>query len=143
MCAQRSLRSACASVQSDQNIRRTHGEAFGPWLLIEHQEEPARGAQEICMFCRAWAHMCYDPFFSIRETRLQLLHRMRECQTCPNDFKFLVVPKSIAECSRGAISVEPKHDKTSKMTCAPSEDTDQPRQPPCLIRVFAVRFTGS
>ena len=29
---------------------------------------------------------------------------------------------------------EPPHNKTNKMTCAPSEDTDQPRHPPSLIR---------
>ena len=38
---------------------------------------------------------------------------------------------------------EPQHDKTNKMTCAPSEDLDQPGHPPDLIRVFAVRFIGS
>ena len=35
------------------------------------------------------------------------------------------------------------HDKTNKMTCAPSEDSDQPGHPPSLIRVFAVRSLGS
>ena len=30
-----------------------------------------------------------------------------------------------------------------KMTCAPSEDSDQPEHPPSLIRVFAVRTMGS
>ena len=34
---------------------------------------------------------------------------------------------------------EPPHDKTNKMTFVPSEDSDQPRHPPSLIRVFAVR----
>ena len=29
------------------------------------------------------------------------------------------------------------HDKINKMTCAPSEDSDQPGHPPSLIRVFA------
>ena len=29
-------------------------------------------------------------------------------------------------------------DKTNKMACAPSEDSDQPGHPPSLIRVFAV-----
>ena len=33
---------------------------------------------------------------------------------------------------------EPPHDKTSKMACAPNEDSDQPGHPPSLIRVFAV-----
>ena len=36
--------------------------------------------------------------------------------------------------------VEPPHDKINKMACAPSEDSDQPGQPPSLIRVFAVRM---
>ena len=36
-------------------------------------------------------------------------------------------------------STELPHDKTSKMACAPSEDSDQPGRPPSLIRVFAVR----
>ena len=38
---------------------------------------------------------------------------------------------------------EPPRDKTNKMTCAPSEDSDQPRHPPSLIRVFAVLSMGS
>ena len=35
---------------------------------------------------------------------------------------------------------EPPHDKTNKLICAPSEDSDQPGHPPSLIRVFAVRM---
>ena len=35
---------------------------------------------------------------------------------------------------------EPPYVKTSKMACAPSEDLDQPRHLPSLIRVFAVRM---
>ena len=35
---------------------------------------------------------------------------------------------------------EPPHDKTNKMACAPSEDSDQPGHPPSLIKVFAVRM---
>ena len=35
--------------------------------------------------------------------------------------------------------IEPPHDKTNKIACAPSEDSDQPGHPPSLIRVFAVR----
>ena len=35
---------------------------------------------------------------------------------------------------------EPRHDKTNKMACAPSEDSDQPGHPACLIRVYAVRM---
>ena len=32
---------------------------------------------------------------------------------------------------------EPQHDKTNKMICAPSEDSDQPGHTLRLIRVFA------
>ena len=32
------------------------------------------------------------------------------------------------------------HDKTNKMACGPSEDSDQPGHPPSLIRVFTVRM---
>ena len=35
---------------------------------------------------------------------------------------------------------EPPHDKTNKMICAPSEDSEQPGHPPSLIRVIAVRM---
>ena len=35
---------------------------------------------------------------------------------------------------------EPHRDKTNKMACAPSEDSDQPGHPPSLIRVFAVHL---
>ena len=35
---------------------------------------------------------------------------------------------------------EPPHDKTDKMACAPSEDSDQPGHPPSLIRVFTAAW---
>ena len=33
---------------------------------------------------------------------------------------------------------EPSHDKTNKMTCAPSEDSDQPGHPPSLISLHCL-----
>ena len=41
------------------------------------------------------------------------------------------------------ILYEPPHDKTNKMACAPSEDSDQPGHSPSLIRVFVVRSKDS
>ena len=38
------------------------------------------------------------------------------------------------------VAFEPPNDKTNKMACAPSEDSDQPGHAPNLIRVFAVRM---
>ena len=40
----------------------------------------------------------------------------------------------------GLLIIEPLHDKTNKVACAPSKDSDQPGHPPSLIRVFAVRM---
>ena len=39
--------------------------------------------------------------------------------------------------------IEPQHDKSNKMTCAASDDSDQPGPQPSLIRAFAVRMLGS
>ena len=39
--------------------------------------------------------------------------------------------------------IERQHNMTNKMTCAPSEDSDQPGHPPSLIRVIAVRMRKS
>ena len=38
---------------------------------------------------------------------------------------------------------EPPHDKTNKMACAPSENSDQPGHPPCLLRDIAVRMKNA
>ena len=38
------------------------------------------------------------------------------------------------------MKIEPRHDKTNKMICAPGEDSDQPGHPPSQIRVSAVRL---
>ena len=46
---------------------------------------------------------------------------------------------SLYETSAEA-KIEPPHDKTNKMTCAPNEDSDQPGHPPSLIRAFAFRL---
>ena len=43
-------------------------------------------------------------------------------------------------CTCEQSSLEPAHDKTNKMACAPSEDSDQPRHAPSLIGVFAVHL---
>ena len=38
---------------------------------------------------------------------------------------------------------EPPHNKTNKMTCVPSKDSDQSGHPPSMIRVYAVHSMGS
>ena len=41
------------------------------------------------------------------------------------------------------IIFEREHDKTNKLTSAPSEESDQPGLPSSLIRVFEVHFMDS
>ena len=56
---------------------------------------------------------------------------------------FVIVVASIGEERAGIYVVcafELPHDKTNEMTCAPSEDSDQPGHPASLIRVFAVHM---
>ena len=55
---------------------------------------------------------------------------------CTNRFKY---PSTSTHTHKN----EPRHDKTNKMACAPSEDSDQPGHPPSLIRVFGVCSVGS
>ena len=64
---------------------------------------------------------------------------MQEC--CPNLFSIITVVVSWHH--HVTIKIEPAHDKTNKMTCELSEDSGKPVHPPSLIRVFAVRLTGS
>ena len=69
VCAQRRLRSAWASVQSDQSLRCPHEENLGPELLIERTaktlfrlggcqgwSESSLGTQPHCWFCHDVAH---------------------------------------------------------------------------------------
>ena len=65
-------------------------------------------------------------FFFLRTLSLRIAFKL----------KFALFCKFYAKIS----TFEPPHDKTSKMACAPSEDSDQPGHPPSLTRVFAVRL---
>ena len=55
----------------------------------------------------------------------------------------VVKAKSIYKFAYLITIIQPPHDKTNKMACAQSEDSDQPVYPPSLIRVFAVCSVGS
>ena len=49
-------------------------------------------------------------------------------------------PKLKLLCCTEPIIIEPPHDKTNKMACVLSKDSDSPRHPPSLIRIFAVHM---
>ena len=78
MCAQRRLRTAWASAQSDQSLRCAHSESLGPKLPFERTaktlirsggcpawSESSLGTQSFCWFCHEAAH--------IKESRLKLI----------------------------------------------------------------------
>ena len=55
-------------------------------------------------------------------------------------FQFCKFPVFLMDPIFRLYTTEPQNDKTNKMACAPSEDSDQPGHPPSLIRVFAVHM---
>ena len=65
--------------------------------------------------------------------------RQRWLWSVQTDLSLRWVHRSFWSCS-GSHVPEPPRDKTNKMACAPSEDSDKPWHPPSLIRVFAVRM---
>ena len=63
------------------------------------------------------------------------------CVDCNN--KMFNISFQLKHDRVGIMKFEPAHDKTYKVACAPSEDSDQPGHPPRLIGVFAVRMKKS
>ena len=55
----------------------------------------------------------------------------------------ILSPMDCLSLPRAICLIEPPRDKTNKIACAPSEDSDQPRHPHSLIKVFTVRSMGS
>ena len=115
--ALRRLRSAWASVQSDQNLR----------LFSMGSKEPkvSSGGQRRRQMPRLiWVFAGARQFvgFVMRWLKYE----------CPKQIKYF------RNCT--STTHEPHHDKTNNMACAPSEDSDQPGHPPSVNRVFAVRM---
>ena len=67
LCAQRRLRSACTSAQSDQSLRCPHEEELGPWLPTQRQwrlwSDCAAAQAELSLI---WAHMILLGFVVVR-----------------------------------------------------------------------------
>ena len=71
-------------------------------------------------------------------TTYKTLLSNRNIRLCANVLLLLGNHKTDDDTYNLAIPNEPPH-KTDKMTCTPSDDSDEPGHPPSLIRVFAVR----
>ena len=74
---------------------------------------------------------------SVHVHRFFLSHRSIPIVGVTSTFPFWKPKKSLLVV---ACIYKPPHDKSSKIVCAPSEDSDQPGHPPSLIRVFTVRM---
>ena len=55
-----------------------------------------------------------------------------------SDMKYAAEKNGAYATDMQSCTFGPPRDKTNKVACAPSEDSDQPGHPPSLIRVFAV-----
>ena len=115
ICKQQSHRSAWAAAQSDQRL---------------------------CCSLLRWYDMytCYIQSFKILASFCSW-ESWFECYLVENlQRQVFAWCGSIVWIKRITISFEQPHDKTNKMACVPSEDSDQPGHPPSLIRAFAVRM---
>ena len=73
LCAQRRLKSACISVQSDQSFRCPNEETLGPWLPTERNPRPdCADTQDDLSFC--WAHILFCWF---RRAAIQMFQNAR------------------------------------------------------------------
>ena len=87
-----------------------------------------------CSCHKLFRLVTYRFWFQLREIHFKSIHNLIE----------LYLNTAVSKTPTAAYfhhlnKNEPRHDKTIKMACAPSKDSDQPRHPPSLIRVFAVR----
>ena len=92
----------------------------------------------LCVLIRIALFITKYPLYLFHCTKLQQYWPYNQWFTSPSD-NFSPKVKTEKVCD-DETQFEPPHDKTNKMTCAPSEDSDQPGHPPSLIRVFAVRM---
>ena len=62
-------------------------------------------------------------------------HRLRgdSSVTCQDSGLWTNEMQPFCESKKDPYKIEPPHDKTNKITCALSEDSDQPGHPPSLI----------
>ena len=111
-----------AVIKSDVGVRSMHGSKCKNMTLVF--------ALEVAFSKHTHWTCHFRVFLATDSTSLRFIFFI--------DFEF----SCIALCFYAIIAIkyEPHRDKTNKMACAPSEDSDQPWHPPSLIRVFAVRL---
>ena len=142
LSAQRRLWSDWADAQADLSLRWAHTHFLWFWHVVAHIQllfyGPAISWTWNCLltFCspgvgKGLSSCCF---------RFDVVQSVVWC-CCP--FPFGIMGRMWNSFVSVPFSFEPHRDKTNKMACAPSEDSDQPGHPPSLIRVFAVRSMSS
>ena len=168
VCAQWRLRSAWASLQSDQSSLCAQWVAKDPSFLHADNEDSYQTGQMprlvwvfaghmlillvlswcgsyysrwlyYCCCCFLQPSICRNPVCNNRSKFMLDVNKSRFV-----DFQKVRIQETQAELPRGSIPrryiYKPPHDKTNKMACSPSEDPDQPGHPTSQIKVFAVRL---
>ena len=135
LCAQRRLRSAWASAQSDQNLRCPHEESGCPgW------SESSLGAHSLCWFCHEVAQICSVLDLSFKVMRNEPDHE----KTCLQRYTIRLNSNWSAQLQKESrFLIWATSCQNQQNDCAPSKDSDQPGHPPTMIRVFAVHSVGS
>ena len=131
LCAQQKLRSAWPSAQSDQSLLCAQWVAKDQsFLQADSKDSDQTGWMStlISVFAGRKGHCVGFVLLWLK------LHVFCYEQTQSNQVWYILILYDFLT-SKGS---EPPHDKSNKMACGPSEDSDQPGHPPNLIRVFSV-----
>ena len=94
-----------------------------------------------CFYCHALIHLWLWFIYSNKVWKMSRNnhnHRSQPANATKQKSKQIMTDST--QSTQTKETNEPAHDKTYKMACAPSEDSDQPGHPPSLIRVLAVRM---
>ena len=111
------------------------------WYLLHRRPAKAQASLRIRAVSpepSLFAHMKYGSRQRIWPNIRHL--RQAPLEGCPCAFEEWVYWGRKSTINSSAGSFEPEQDKTNRMTCAPSKESDQPGTLPSLIRVSAVRL---
>ena len=130
MCTQWRLRSAWASAQSDQSLHCAQWVAKDPsFLHVDSKDSDHTGHMPRLIWVFP-GRTCHFVGFVMRWLKYQYFLAQ----------KTHFIRSNVISSNCLLWTYQSAHDKLYKMVCAASEDSDQPRHPPSLIRVFAVRM---
>ena len=161
VCAQRRLRSAWASAQSDQSLLsawRKLGPLATHWVHSKDSDQTVRMPNLIWVFARRTATLLVLSWGG-SNTKIRFLYRILLRTILKSYFCILLWTVFLSQHLFFLLTIQyfkqtfsshyhlrqcatllyqSQHDKTNRMTSVPREDSDQPGHPPSLIREFTV-----